>query len=200
MIIALQKISFSRPYSSYLSSSSTPTSTLLPPVDIQKQSSSFPPNFIHSLDATHMFMTALACYNEANLTSFAAVHDSYYSHASDYEILQKILKQQFISLYSQPILENLRNELLDRYQEYKIPLHDIPIQPRPKTKNSKYSFQYQNIFRKFPLSWQKRERTVGRSIQRSSIAESWRNISFPPIPRCGNLNISHVATSEYFFN
>lgn len=26
-----------------------------------KQSSAFPPNFIHSLDATHMFMTALSC-------------------------------------------------------------------------------------------------------------------------------------------
>ena len=26
-----------------------------------KQASAFPPNFIHSLDATHMFLTALAC-------------------------------------------------------------------------------------------------------------------------------------------
>jgi DNA-directed RNA polymerase len=26
-----------------------------------KQASAFPPNFIHSLDATHMFMTALSC-------------------------------------------------------------------------------------------------------------------------------------------
>lgn len=30
-------------------------------VNPQKQSSAFPPNFIHSLDATHMMLTALEC-------------------------------------------------------------------------------------------------------------------------------------------
>ena len=29
--------------------------------DAAKQGSAFPPNFIHSLDSTHMMMTALAC-------------------------------------------------------------------------------------------------------------------------------------------
>ena len=31
------------------------------PVSVQRQRSAFPPNFVHSLDATHMFMTALDC-------------------------------------------------------------------------------------------------------------------------------------------
>lgn len=31
------------------------------PVNTQKQASAFPPNFIHSLDATHMMLTALQC-------------------------------------------------------------------------------------------------------------------------------------------
>lgn len=30
-------------------------------VDPRAQATAFPPNFIHSLDATHMMMTALAC-------------------------------------------------------------------------------------------------------------------------------------------
>ena len=30
-------------------------------VNSQKQASAFPPNFIHSLDATHMLLTALEC-------------------------------------------------------------------------------------------------------------------------------------------
>jgi DNA-directed RNA polymerase len=38
-----------------------------------KQRSAFPPNYIHSLDSTHMFYTALEC-NKAGLT-FASVHD-----------------------------------------------------------------------------------------------------------------------------
>lgn len=30
-------------------------------VDARAQATAFPPNFIHSLDATHMMMTALQC-------------------------------------------------------------------------------------------------------------------------------------------
>lgn len=30
-------------------------------VNTQKQASAFPPNFIHSLDATHMMLTSLEC-------------------------------------------------------------------------------------------------------------------------------------------
>jgi hypothetical protein len=30
-------------------------------VDVRKQRTAFPPNFVHSLDGTHMMMTAIAC-------------------------------------------------------------------------------------------------------------------------------------------
>lgn len=30
-------------------------------VDVRKQRTAFPPNFVHSLDGTHMMMTAVAC-------------------------------------------------------------------------------------------------------------------------------------------
>jgi DNA-directed RNA polymerase, mitochondrial len=51
------------------------------PVQIKKQKSAFPPNFVHSLDATHMLMTALRVKKSG--ISFAAVHDSYWTHAID---------------------------------------------------------------------------------------------------------------------
>lgn len=38
-----------------------PFLTFLSLVNPMKQSSAFPPNFIHSLDATHMMLTALEC-------------------------------------------------------------------------------------------------------------------------------------------
>eukprot|EP00012_Vannella_robusta_P013192 CAMPEP_0206208796 /NCGR_PEP_ID=MMETSP0166-20121206/16501_1 /ASSEMBLY_ACC=CAM_ASM_000260 /TAXON_ID=95228 /ORGANISM="Vannella robusta, Strain DIVA3 518/3/11/1/6" /LENGTH=973 /DNA_ID=CAMNT_0053630019 /DNA_START=211 /DNA_END=3129 /DNA_ORIENTATION=- len=46
------------------------------PVLVQKQRSAFPPNYVHSLDSTHMFKTAKLCH-DAGLT-FAAVHDSFW--------------------------------------------------------------------------------------------------------------------------
>ena len=86
------------------------------PVDVVKQKAAFPPNFIHSLDATHMLMTATACAEiQDDPITFAAVHDSYWTHACDVERLRVILKQEFIRLHSQPIMENLKREFETRY-------------------------------------------------------------------------------------
>ena len=58
------------------------------PVLRKKQSSAFPPNFVHSLDSTHMIMTSLKA--ESAKITFAAVHDSFWTHAGDIPILNKV--------------------------------------------------------------------------------------------------------------
>ncbi|RID55590.1 hypothetical protein BRARA_G02842 [Brassica rapa] len=50
-------------------------------------------------------MTAVAC-NKAGL-SFAGVHDSFWTHACDVELMNNILREKFVELYDKPILENL---------------------------------------------------------------------------------------------
>ena len=90
------------------------------PVDSMKQVAGFPPNFVHSLDATHMLMTALECAKEEDPITFASVHDSYWTHACDIDRLRVILKEQFVKLHSQPILGNLRDDLVERYADRKI--------------------------------------------------------------------------------
>ncbi|GAB2300118.1 DNA-directed RNA polymerase 2, chloroplastic/mitochondrial [Dionaea muscipula] len=72
---------------------------------IKRQRTAFPPNFVHSLDGSHMMMTAIAC-KRAGL-NFAGVHDSYWTHACDVEVMNRILREKFVELYDQPILENL---------------------------------------------------------------------------------------------
>ncbi|WCJ35758.1 DNA-directed RNA polymerase 1 mitochondrial [Euphorbia peplus] len=74
-------------------------------VMVKRQRTAFPPNFVHSLDSTHMMMTAVAC-KEAGL-DFAGVHDSYWTHACDVDVMNKILREKFVELYETPILENL---------------------------------------------------------------------------------------------
>ncbi|KAI4389287.1 hypothetical protein MLD38_001528 [Melastoma candidum] len=71
----------------------------------QRQRTAFPPNFVHSLDGSHMMMTAVAC-KKAGLT-FAGVHDSYWTHACDVDVMSRILREKFVELYQTPILENL---------------------------------------------------------------------------------------------
>ena len=52
------------------------------------------PNYIHSLDAAHMAKTIVAFPG-----SFAAVHDSFATHASMVDMLQEVTKEEFVKQY-----------------------------------------------------------------------------------------------------
>lgn len=84
-------------------------------VDKRKQLQAFPPNFIHSLDATHMILSALKC-NEMGL-DFAAVHDSFWTHACDIPNLNVILRDAFVRMHSEDITNRLAAEFTARYAE-----------------------------------------------------------------------------------
>ncbi|KAJ4001173.1 DNA/RNA polymerase [Lentinula boryana] len=92
-------------------------------VNTMKQASAFPPNFIHSLDATHMMLTALECRTQG--LTFAAVHDSYWTHACDIDEMSGIIRDTFIALHSSDVLKKLYDEFKERYRNYKIPLASI---------------------------------------------------------------------------
>jgi DNA-directed RNA polymerase len=111
----------------------------LMPVSATKQKSALPPNFVHSLDATHMLMTTTDCARRG--LHFAAVHDSFWTHAGNVDEMNESLREQFVSLYSEPILEDFREFLVMR----------------------------------FPA------------------------VNFPPLPKCGTLDIKQVLKSNYFF-
>ena len=99
---------------------------------VKRQRTAFPPNFVHSLDGSHMMMTAVACkkaglnfagFFNASLFKFTislslflralfffyvpGVHDSYWTHACDVDEMNRILRQKFVLLYETPILENV---------------------------------------------------------------------------------------------
>ncbi|KAG9439655.1 hypothetical protein H6P81_019820 [Aristolochia fimbriata] len=86
---------------------------------VKRQRTAFPPNFVHSLDGSHMMMTALAC-KKAGL-SFAGVHDSYWTHACDVDQMNSILREKFVELYEQPILENLLESFQKSFPELSFP-------------------------------------------------------------------------------
>lgn len=93
-------------------------------IDSRKQQAGFPPNFIHSLDATHMLMTATSC-GESDL-QFASVHDSFWTHAANVDTMNSILREQFVRLHTQNLVQILRDEFIERYKgSYQI-LH-IPL-------------------------------------------------------------------------
>lgn len=84
------------------------------PVNRRKQLQAFPPNFIHSLDASHMLLSALEC-NDLGLT-FAAVHDSFWTHAADVDIMNRVLRDAFIRIHSEDVIQRLLCEFEARYK------------------------------------------------------------------------------------
>lgn len=83
------------------------------PVNRRKQLQGFPPNFVHSLDATHMLLSAIGC-DEAGL-SFAAVHDSFWTHAADVDKMSAILRDAFVRIHQEDVIGRLRTEFEARY-------------------------------------------------------------------------------------
>uniref|UniRef100_A0A1Q3FEP1 DNA-directed RNA polymerase n=1 Tax=Culex tarsalis TaxID=7177 RepID=A0A1Q3FEP1_CULTA len=81
--------------------------------NIMKQKNAFPPNFVHSLDSSHMMLTSLYC-ERAGLT-FISVHDCYWTHACTVATMNKICREQFVALHSEPILEDLSKFLVQKY-------------------------------------------------------------------------------------
>ncbi|XP_068836756.1 DNA-directed RNA polymerase, mitochondrial isoform X14 [Capricornis sumatraensis] len=85
-----------------------------------KQKNGFPPNFIHSLDSTHMMLTALHCYRSPHSgcrkgLTFVSVHDCFWTHAADVGVMNQVCREQFVRLHSQPILHDLSRFLLKRF-------------------------------------------------------------------------------------
>lgn len=56
--------------------------------DTLKQKNAFPPNFIHSLDSSHMMLTSLYC-EQAGIT-FMSVHDCFWTHACSVDIMNRV--------------------------------------------------------------------------------------------------------------
>uniref|UniRef100_A0A6M2DMP6 DNA-directed RNA polymerase n=1 Tax=Xenopsylla cheopis TaxID=163159 RepID=A0A6M2DMP6_XENCH len=81
--------------------------------NVMKQKNAFPPNFIHSLDSSHMMLTSLHC-EHAGIT-FVSVHDCFWTHPCTIPVMNKVCREQFVALHSQPILEELSKYLMKKY-------------------------------------------------------------------------------------
>lgn len=82
-------------------------------LDYRKQCSAIAPNWIHSLDASHMALTVLAC-KEAGVDSFAVIHDSFGTHAADTDTLFGIVRDTFVDMYTNhDVLDTFKNHVYE---------------------------------------------------------------------------------------
>jgi len=85
------------------------------------------PNFIHSLDATHLMMTVLECKDLGGIKSFALVHDSFGVHAGSVPVLAQALRNTFVTMYQGDLLQQLMDRALEELpEEYHKRLPEVP--------------------------------------------------------------------------
>lgn len=78
-------------------------------VDVRRQLNGIAPNFVHSIDATHLLMTSTAAKKSDIL--FASVHDSFWTHPSEVPELSKLIREEFVRLHTSDNISNLRLNL-----------------------------------------------------------------------------------------
>jgi hypothetical protein len=86
-------------------------------IDVRKQVDGIVAHLVHSMDAAHMMRTINRLYAARSVSPigrnlkegirhFAMVHDSYGVHACDIDLLNRILREEFVRIYSEPVLQN----------------------------------------------------------------------------------------------
>tara|TARA_R100000995_G_scaffold66199_2_gene35032 strand:+ start:54 stop:911 length:858 start_codon:yes stop_codon:yes gene_type:complete len=108
-------------------------------VDTRGAVQAISPNYVHSLDAAHMFLT-IARMVLTGIEDYCMIHDSFGCHPNQVDDMLVCIKEEFLKIHSENQLENFKVEI---------------------------------------------ERQLG--------------IQLPPIPERGDLDLSGVLESQYFF-
>lgn len=80
-------------------------------VSAGEQALGIAPNYVHSLDGSHMMATVLLGA-ENGLDTWCMVHDSFGAHACDIGKLNAVLRETFVQQYSENLLQRYRDELV----------------------------------------------------------------------------------------
>lgn len=97
-------------------------------LDANGQKNGIAPNFIHSLDSTHLMMVV----NEAGLSNYTTIHDSFGTSLGEARHLQVVIREQLYKLYT----EHSPIEEFKKYVEEMTgeDLSDIPEPPKGSLK------------------------------------------------------------------
>lgn len=85
-------------------------------IDKRRQANGISPNFVHSLDATAVHLTAQKA-KSLGISSLAMVHDSYGTHSPKCEELAGILRHAYSEIFSEDLLLHFRDMVAQQTQK-----------------------------------------------------------------------------------
>lgn len=83
------------------------------------------PHFIHSMDAAHLMLTVVRLRQEG-VCHFHVIHDSYGVHACYVDHLNRVLREEFVKMYTEDILARFRDEQCKRNPGINLPSPPLP--------------------------------------------------------------------------
>ena len=95
-------------------------------VDNKKSTRSFAANFVHSLDAANVHL-ALEKSHAKGLKNFTTIHDCFGSTAADIENFIDCVKQSFVEMYTDNVLDNLYDQAVQQLDKPR----RLPTPPDP---------------------------------------------------------------------
>lgn len=81
-------------------------------IDKKRMANAISPNFVHSLDATHLVLS-VEMAKENGIDHFSIIHDSFGTHAANTDLLAACLREAFVDLYKdKDVLEDFRQQVI----------------------------------------------------------------------------------------
>jgi len=164
-------------------------------LNASKQKTAFPPNYIHSLDSSHMMLTSLYCQRQG--ITFVSVHDCYWTHPSTVDEMNRHCREQFIALHSEPLLQDLSDQFMERYGD----MRAISASQKNSLRN-----QSSETSKGAPIAGVK---TNPSNISKP-LVEVYDNVRkmmqdktaarFQDVPTTGDLDLNQIKDSVYFFS
>jgi DNA-directed RNA polymerase len=85
-----------------------------PKLDKRRMQYGIAPNFVHSLDASHLMSTINKCSTCFGIKNFSTIHDSFGTLSADASKLAYCIREAFVEQYSADVLENFRDEVIQQ--------------------------------------------------------------------------------------
>lgn len=87
-------------------------------IDAKKQESGISPNFVHSLDGSHLRKTVTHAHDAYGITYFALIHDSFGTIPAHAGNLFKAVRETFVGTYEHhDVLADFREQFIDQLHE-----------------------------------------------------------------------------------
>jgi DNA-directed RNA polymerase len=89
-------------------------------IDSRKQVDGIVAHFVNSMDAAHMILTTNRLDAEG-IRHVAMVHDSFGVHAANVDILNRVLREEFVRMHSEPLLQKFLEEQRQAHPDVDLP-------------------------------------------------------------------------------